>query len=252
VTDHHERERERDRELVAHSRNTARFFTENRHIAWIALIATIAWGAFGYAKMPKAKDPTIEVRVAVASCAWPGAEAQKVEQLVTRKIEQKLAESSNIERIESISRSSVSIVYVTLKEDIRDRTKEWDNVQARLDTIRDLPQGAGPIKFARDFGNTATLMLTVASPKVSDIEIQLRAGAISKAITAVRAGTATTTPRVTLVINHPSDVNTSAMRRVGDRVRGYFDSLPGSGDTRLIEHPGRSRARVLRLAARQR
>ena len=229
--------------MVTHKRNTARFFTENRHIAWVALFATIAWGAYGYARMPKAKDPTIEVRVAVASCTWPGAEAQKVEQLVTRKIEQKLAENANIEKIESISRTSVSIVYVTLKENAVDRAKEWDNIQGRLDSIHDLPQGAGPIQFQRDFGDTATLMLTVASPQVSAIELQLRAAAVDKAITAVRARTTgdralSAAPRATLVISFPSDININVMRRAGDRVIRYFNAVPGTGDTRLIENPG--------------
>ena len=225
VRDHHAEERARDQHMATHKRNTARFFTENRHIAWVALIATIAWGAYGYAKMPKAKDPTIEVRVAVASCTWPGAEAEKVEQLVTRKIEQKLAENANIEKIESISRTSVAIVYVTLKEEAVDRAKEWDNIQGRLDSIHDLPQGAGPIQFQRDFGDTATLMLTVASPQVSAIELQLRAAAVDKAITAVRAEAtgqrAAAAPRATMVISFPSDININVMRR-GRRSR---DSL---------------------------
>jgi len=240
VSDHHAEERARDADMVAHKHNTARFFTENRHIAWVALIATIAWGAYGYARMPKAKDPTIEVRVAVASCTWPGAEAEKVEQLVTRKMEQKLAENANVEKIESISRTSVAIVYVTLKEDVADRAKEWDNIQGRLDAIHDLPQGAGPIQFQRDFGDTATLMLTVASPKVSDIELQLRAASVSKAITAVRAGAKSPpgTARATMVISYPSDINTGVMRRLSDRVLRYFDALPGTGDARLIENPG--------------
>jgi multidrug efflux pump subunit AcrB len=240
VTDHHAHERARDQAMVTHKRNTARFFTENRHIAWVALIATIAWGAYGYAKMPKAKDPTIEVRIAVASCTWPGAEAEKVEQLVTRKMEQKLAENANVEKIESISRTSVAIVYVTLKENVADRAKEWDNIQGRLDAIHDLPQGAGPIQFQRDFGDTATLMLTVASPRVSDLELELRAAAVGKAITAVRAGARSTqgAQRATMVISFPSDINTNVMRRVSDRVLRYFDALPGTGDARLIENPG--------------
>jgi multidrug efflux pump subunit AcrB len=237
--DHHAHERARDQALVGHKRNTARFFTENRHVAWVALVATIAWGAYGYARMAKAKDPTIEVRIAVASCTWPGAEAEKVEQLVTRKIEQKLAENASVEKIESISRTSVSIVYVTLKEDVADRAKEWDNIQGRLDAIHDLPQGAGPIQFQRDFGDTATLMLTVASPPVSELELQLRAAAVEKAITAVRAGAKGGAPgRATLVISFPSDINTHVMQRVGDRVLRYFDALPGTSDARLIENPG--------------
>ena len=232
-----DREREHDRRLVATKRNTARFFTEHPHIAWVALIATLAWGAFAYLRMPKAKDPTIEVRVAVASCIWPGAEAEKLEQLVTRKIEQRLAESSSIERIESISRTSISIVYVTLKEDIRDRTKEWDNIQARLAAIHDLPQGAQPIAFARDFGNTATLMLTVASPKASAIEIELRAAAVARAIAEVRAGTVGA-PRASIITSFPSDNRPATMRRISDRAKAYFETLPGTSDVRLMENPG--------------
>jgi multidrug efflux pump subunit AcrB len=238
--DYHAQDRARDNELIAKGRNTARFFTENRHIAWIALLATIAWGAWGYARMAKAKDPTIELRLAVAACVWPGAEAEKVEQLVTRKIEQKLAENANVDRVESLSRTGVAIVYVYLKEDVSDRAKEWDNLAGRLDSIHDLPQGTGPIQFQRDFGDTATLMLTVASPRVSDIELQLRAAAIEKAITAVRAGARSLSdmPRATLVISFPTDINTRVIRRVSERALRYFDGLTGTGDARLLDHPG--------------
>ena len=54
------------------SRNPARFFTHNRQIAWVALLATLAWGVFGYMNMPKRKDPDIPVRIALAisPVAW--------------------------------------------------------------------------------------------------------------------------------------------------------------------------------------
>ena len=35
------------------SRNLARFFTHNRQISWVALVATLVWGVFGYMNMPK-------------------------------------------------------------------------------------------------------------------------------------------------------------------------------------------------------
>jgi multidrug efflux pump subunit AcrB len=236
----HYADRAHDHRLIASKRNTARFFTENRHIGWVALLATLAWGVYGYLQMPKAKDPVIEIRVAVVTCTWPGAEAEKLEQLVTRKIEHKVSENANVERIESISRTGVSIVYVALKEDVVDRAKEWDNIQGRLDAIHDLPQGAGPIQFQRDFGDTATLMLTVASPKASDIELELRAIAVGKAVTAVRAGakSAADTPRATVLISFPTDINVNAMRRVSERAVHYFSQLPGTSDARLIENPG--------------
>lgn len=226
----------RDRKLVAEQRNTARYFSENRHVAWVALVLTMVWGVFAYVRMPKAKDPTIEVRIAVVSCRWPGADAEKIEDLVTRRIEQKLAENPSVEKIESTSRTSVAIVHVTLKEDVRDRTKEWNDIAARLDEIRDLPQGAGPVVLQKDFGDTATLMLTVASPKVGDVELDLRAAALSEAITRVRAGT--TGPRATLVVGFPPEINASPMQRLGDEARRVFDASAGTSDTRILQGPG--------------
>lgn len=55
-----------DNEIIQTTHNTARFFTENRHVAWTVLVAVALWGVYGYATMPKRKDPDIPVRVAVA------------------------------------------------------------------------------------------------------------------------------------------------------------------------------------------
>ena len=67
--------------LIANVHNTARFFTANRHIAWMTLVATLLWGVVGYARMPQRKDPDIPVKVALAICQWPGVDALRVEQL---------------------------------------------------------------------------------------------------------------------------------------------------------------------------
>ncbi|HWE27251.1 MAG TPA: hypothetical protein VHB97_04575, partial [Polyangia bacterium] len=76
---------ESDETIVATHRNTARYFTETRQVSWVLLVGTVLWGIYAYVKMPKAKDPLVPVRIAVATCTWPGASAEKVEQLVTRK-----------------------------------------------------------------------------------------------------------------------------------------------------------------------
>jgi len=80
-------------EYIAHTHNTARFFTEQRQVSLILLLAVCVWGWYGYMHMPKRKDPSIPVRVAVASIAWPGATAQEVEQLVSRPVEQIMAQT---------------------------------------------------------------------------------------------------------------------------------------------------------------
>ena len=168
------------------SKNIARFFTNNRQIAWVALLATLAWGVFGYMKMPKRKDPDIPVRIALAITPWPGISAEKVEQLVTRKVEQAVTGNSKVDRVESTTMDNISVVQVRLLDSIANTQQEFQDIGQRLNQISDLPQGAGPITWISDFGDTAALMLTVASPPAPDIEIELRARGVREAIETAR------------------------------------------------------------------
>lgn len=162
------------RELTE-SHNTARYFVENRHISFVLLILTILWGIYGYTCMPERKDPDIPVRDAVAMCPWPGIRAEKIEELVTRKIENKIAENEKVKKVESVTRTGLAVITVSLVESTKDSSEIFDDINLKLNSIQDLPEGAGPIVFVKDFGDTATLMLTVASPIVSEVEIELRA-----------------------------------------------------------------------------
>src|SRR5215831_19233152 len=83
-------------EYIANTHNTARFFTERRQVGFVLLLIVALWGWYGYKKMPKRKDPIIPIRVAVASTSWPGATAEEVEQLVTRPVEQTMAQNAFI------------------------------------------------------------------------------------------------------------------------------------------------------------
>src|SRR5262245_54446494 len=99
---------------IARTHNTARFFTETRHVSWVLLIGTMLWGVYGYVRMPQRKDPDIPVRQALALCPWPGASTERIEELVTRKMEGKIAENVKVEKIESNTRTGITAVYITL------------------------------------------------------------------------------------------------------------------------------------------
>ena len=193
------------------SNNIARFFTHNRQIAWVALLATLAWGVFGYLKMPKRKDPDIPVRIALAITPWPGISAEKVEQLVTRKIEQAATGNSKVDRVESTTMDNISVVQVRLLDSIKNTQQEFQDIGQRLNQITDLPNGAGPITWISDFGDTAALMLTVSSPTVPDIEIQLRARGVREAIEKARNGDKAA--RATVLYCYPSSVSSGVVER---------------------------------------
>jgi multidrug efflux pump subunit AcrB len=177
-----------DEDHIANDRNTPRFCVENRQITWVLMAGVILWGAFGYNQMPKRKDPKFGAVRAAVVCPWPGVSADKIEQLVTKKIEAKIAGNVKIQKIESASRSNLSVVLIALEEStVSDVNKQYDDIALRLNTINDLPEGAGPVTFLRDFGETAALMLTVSSPKAGAAEIAWRSDRIREVLEAERA-----------------------------------------------------------------
>src|SRR5215468_6165016 len=167
-------------QLTQHRHSVARFFVENRHVSWVLLVGVIAWGIWAYIAMPKRKDPDIPVRQVAVITPWPGQSAERVEQLVTRKIEEKLAQNIHLSEVKSTSRSGLSVVYAEVDERVKDTVKEFDDFKVKLDSITDLPEGAGPIQYIKEFGETSALMLTVASPPASEAQIQLLSDEITK------------------------------------------------------------------------
>src|SRR5712672_2302153 len=169
--------------------------------------------------MPQRKDPDIPVRVALAACSWPGATAQQVEQFVTHPIEEAVAQNKTIHPgtaadygIRSVSIPGYAYVYVQLAEDVSDVKRQFSDINLKLDALNSqLPSGAGPISFQSDFGDTAALMLTIASPKADSVEIDIRARGIQSAIQAARAARKSKEPGppVTIVYSFPQSLSLS-------------------------------------------
>ncbi|HEU0174231.1 MAG TPA: efflux RND transporter permease subunit [Blastocatellia bacterium] len=236
-----------DAEIINKTRNTSRYFVETRQISWVLLIATCLWGVFGYLSMPQRKDPEVQVRTAVALTPWRGASAEKVEQLITKKIETAMASNSKVTKVESLSRTGLSVVYLDLDENLNETGKELDDVKLKLDGIHDFPQGAGPINFIKDFGDTAALMLTVASPKASDLDIELRAKAIQPAIEQARSLVAaplkgeSPSNRAALIVCLPQSMiggSLQMLRKHRDLFVEYLEEQNLLGDAQPLEGAG--------------
>jgi multidrug efflux pump subunit AcrB len=204
-------------------RNISRYFVENRQFAWVLLIATCIWGIFAYMHMPQRKDPEILVRKAVAVTPWLGASSEKVEQLVTRKVEETMGKNASVSKIESVSRDGLSVVYCTIDDSVNDTKMQLDDIALNLNGMHDLPSNAGPVTFIRDFGDTAALMLTVASPKVGDVEIALRTRQIERAIREAREARKHVTrgSPVTLVVCLPASEPTNLLYAPVDEFAKY-------------------------------
>src|ERR1051325_12070738 len=86
----------------------AQYCVEHREVAWMALIAVLIWGWASYRSLPQQEDAKIPSRTALVVTRFSGAGTLKLEQLVTKKLEEKIDELESIEEITSQSRSGVS------------------------------------------------------------------------------------------------------------------------------------------------
>lgn len=225
--------------------NIARFFVETPHVSWAMLVLVFLWGYFGYQQMPKSKDPSIPVRIAMVSTPWPGHEAEEIEQLITRVVEGKVAESEFLNTpsaqgfaIKSLTLPGVSMLQVQLAPGV-DRDIAFNELTRNLSALNSsLPAGAGPISVNSAFGDTAAIMFAVASPKADSVEVGLRSSSIATAINAARIDAPDQNDRASIVVAVPLDID-PALMDVGFRLfrewlaerdmGSSFDTLHGSG-----------------------
>ena len=74
---------------------------DNNRITFTAVGMLVIAGAFAFQALPKAQDPGFTVRTAVITTRFPGASPERVELLVTDKIEKKIQEMPEIDSINS-------------------------------------------------------------------------------------------------------------------------------------------------------
>src|SRR5262249_20975003 len=103
-----------------------------------------------------------------------------------------------------------------------------------------LPYGAGPIQFNSNFGDTAALMLTVASPLATSTEIALRARSVSAKIEETRAAEAKNAPqpRVAIVSSFPMSVSPVLVRQTFAEIVKSAAQVGAFRDLHFFEAPG--------------
>ena len=119
-----------------------RFFADRRLLVMSIALIVVA-GLSSFAIMPRMEDPVLTPRSALVITRMPGADAERVESLVTEKIESSLRDVDEIDEIASTSRAGISTISVALKETIYETDAIWAKVRGKVeDAISVLPPEA--------------------------------------------------------------------------------------------------------------
>ncbi|MCW7753840.1 efflux RND transporter permease subunit [Desulfobotulus sp. H1] len=123
--------------------NLTRLAIEKNRISLVVLLIIIIGGVQAYRDLPRDYDPGFVLRVARVVTFFPGASPERVEQLVTDKLEKVIQEIPELDYVKSQSSTGVSIIDVWVQERYRDMRPVWDNLRRKVErAASDLPEGA--------------------------------------------------------------------------------------------------------------
>ena len=113
-------------------------FYRNTRLLILTIILIFVWGVSSYFTLPRLEDPELVSRNAFVRTFYPGANAERVEALVTEKIEDELTEIEEIDNYQSTSRAGSSIINIELKDNINKQEVDlvWSRVRNKLDEVK--------------------------------------------------------------------------------------------------------------------
>lgn len=152
------------------------FYREPRLVALMALVL-IAAGASAFLALGRQEDPTITNLFASITTVYPGADAERVESLVTDPIEEALQGVAEIDTLTSRSSQSVSIVQIFLDETLDDDgiDSAWTDIRAALDqTTPLLPSGARAPEFVEGSSGAWSAITAIVPTAPLDIATATR------------------------------------------------------------------------------
>ena len=154
--------------------NLTQFSIEKNRITFMILGTIMIMGLTLYQSLPRNSMPPYTIRVATVVSSFPGASPERVEQLVTDKIEKVAQELPELKEVNSTSRTGLSVVSVTLKDEVTPENLQsvWDRLRRKLNNLRGLPDQVKPNLNDDGIGDVYGIVVGLTSDGFSYAEMK--------------------------------------------------------------------------------
>jgi len=154
--------------------NLAKISIEKNRITFIVLISILLMGCVMYSDLPRDSMPPYTIRTASVISYFPGASPERVEQLITDKIEKVAQELPELKEVSSTSRTGLSVVIITLKDEVKSNQLQevWDRLRRKINTIEGLPRGVKPDLQDDGIGDVFGVVVGITSDGYSYAEMK--------------------------------------------------------------------------------
>ena len=122
--------------------NISEFSVKNSLFVNLLSVFFLIIGAIGIFNINKEVFPNVSFDLVMVNTPYPGAPAADVEKLITTPIEKELKEVDDLEEIRSVSGDNISMIYIKMNPDAKDKNKIVNDVQRAVDKVKDMPSDA--------------------------------------------------------------------------------------------------------------
>ncbi len=179
---------------------TTVFYRDPRLLA-LTLILIVVSGISSFIVSPRMEDPVLTERAAVVNTRLLGADADRMESLVSEELVERLRTIDEVKEIRSTSRPNISTIAVVLKDEVTEVDEVWSRVRDKLSDARpSLPPGT-------------------LAPELEIIK--------ARAFSLVLA----------LVWNSDEDVNLALLRRMAKELQDELRNVPSTEQVDLFGEP---------------
>ncbi|WP_338292742.1 efflux RND transporter permease subunit [Planctobacterium marinum] len=143
-----------------------------RKPVFLVLILLLLNGLFAYFTLPAKEDPTITIRTAVVSTRYEGMSPERVEQLITRKIEEEIRKIPEVDKIRSTSSTGLSTIHVEVYDRYFDLDLIWQDLRNKVQQAQSkLPSGTQASFVNDSYGDVAVATLALTADGFSPAEM---------------------------------------------------------------------------------
>ena len=125
-------------------------YYQDRRLLSLTICLILVAGLAAIYALPRMEDPLLTERAAIINTRFPGANAQRVESLVTEKLESRLQEIEEIKELRSISQDGISTITIELKDSVLAGQSDdvWSRLRDKIDDAKPLlPADASEPEF---------------------------------------------------------------------------------------------------------
>ena len=135
-----------------------------RKTVFFILTLLLINGVFAYFTLPAQEDPTITIREAVISTSFPGMAPERVEQLITKKLEEEIRKVPEVKEIRSLSTTGNSTIHVKIHDRYFNLDDIWQDVRNKATAAHTkMPSGTSTPYVNTEFGDVSVVTLALTA-----------------------------------------------------------------------------------------